>query len=143
MEDRPLHKEEQPKSARLQVVPDLLPEFLCVIIVFKEFSELLCRVFASLAAARFKIGLDPFSRPVDDCVRRVVEHLAHDLPSDAGIGAALHLDKRRHRILVDEEMIERPPRLATLGIRDASLAVDEEPAARLARCARSAKCSRR
>ena len=73
------------------------------------------------------------ARPVRDDVGRVVEHLADDLAADAGVGAALHLDERRDRVLVDEEVVERPPGPAALGIGDAGLAGDEEPAARLAR----------
>jgi hypothetical protein len=41
----------------------------------------------------------------------------------------LHLDERRHRVLVDKQMVDRPPAAASLMVRDPSLPFDQQPAA--------------
>jgi hypothetical protein len=47
-------------------------------------------------------------RPVDDAVGRIVQHLPYDLPADPRVGAAFDLDDRRDRVLVQEQVIDRP-----------------------------------
>lgn len=48
-----------------------------------------------------ELRLKRFDLPVDS-VCRVVEHLAGHFAANAGVGAALYLDERRHALLVQE-----------------------------------------
>src|SRR6185437_8304612 len=68
-----------------------------------------------------------FDRPVHDRVRRVVEHLADDLTADPSVRASLHLDERRHGVLIQEEMINRPTPTAILFRRQRRLSADQQP----------------
>jgi len=68
----------------------------------------------------------PERRPVS----RVVQHLGHDLTPGPGITGPFHLDERRYRVLVDEQVIHRPPRPTALLIRDTSFTPDQLPAPR-------------
>ena len=66
-------------------------------------------------------------RPIHHCIRRVVEHLAHDLAADTSIAAAFDFDKRGDGILIQEQMIDRPARPTSLFPRHTSLTRDEQP----------------
>jgi uncharacterized membrane protein len=57
----------------------------------------------------FATGPQGVERPVDDRVGSVVEHLADHLAPDAGVGAAFDLHDGRDRVLVEEEVVHRPP----------------------------------
>ena len=61
-------------------------------------------------------------------VRRVIEHLSHDLAPDPGVVAALDLDQYRYSPLVNEEVVKRPAALARVGTGNADLARYEKPA---------------
>jgi hypothetical protein len=57
--------------------------------------------------------LQMFDGPVNDRVRRVVEHLTDDLAAYTGIGASLHLYQCGDRILIEKKVIEIPACAAT------------------------------
>ena len=60
-------------------------------------------------------------------VRGVVEHLANNLAPNLAVVPALHLDERRYGVLVNEQVIKRPPVSAVR--RFYVLAGDEYPSA--------------
>jgi hypothetical protein len=60
----------------------------------------------------------------------VIQHLANNLSAQASITLPLHFHEGRDTILVDKEVIDRPPSCATVFGRDRLLAVQEEPAPR-------------
>ena len=62
-------------------------------------------------------------------MRRVLQHLADDGPADLGIRGALHLDQGRYRVLVDDQVIDRPAAARSRRLGDPLLAGDENPAA--------------
>src|SRR5262249_41879059 len=86
-----------------------LPELLNATPRTQELPDLLLRFRPSLPAAFLKAGTDGLDGPVDDRVGGVVEHLADDLTTNAGVAAPLDLDQRRNRILVEEQVVQRPP----------------------------------
>ena len=53
--------------------------------------------------------------------------------AEFAIRAALHLGQRRHRVLVNNQMVQRPPRATIRRIRDPLFARDQNPAPRIAR----------
>jgi hypothetical protein len=69
-------------------------------------------------------------RPVNDAIRGVVQHLPDDLPTDACVRAALDLDERRHGVLVEEQVVDRPAAGRVLVVGERSLAANKYPAAR-------------
>jgi hypothetical protein len=65
-------------------------------------------------------------------VRRVVEHLPHDLTSDPAIAGPLHLDERRHSLGVEEQVIKEPAVGAALGFRHPGFSANEQVLGRTA-----------
>jgi hypothetical protein len=65
--------------------------------------------------------------PVHNAVRGVIEHLADDFPPEARIRAALHLDKGRDAVLIDEQVVKCPPPGSRLLRRHRLFARDQEP----------------
>ena len=88
-----------------------------------------------IAASRFGLALERDAqlrrRPGLRGVRRILQKLSDDRAPNLGVRAALHLRQRRHRILVDNQVIDRPPGGFTRRRSDALLAGDEDPAARI------------
>ena len=60
-----------------------------------------------------------------------LQELSDDGAPSLRVRATLHLRQRRHRILVDDQVIDRPPGGFTRRRSDALLAGDEDPAARV------------
>ena len=83
-----------------------------------------------MPAVRFERCPEALDRPVHDRVRGVVEHLADDLAPDARVATSLDLDQRRHRVLVEEQVIDRPAASAVLLGRQGGFATDEQPSPR-------------
>src|SRR5262249_49081008 len=81
----------------------------------------------SLPAALLKAGTDGLDGPVDDRVGSVVEHLADDLAANAGVAAAFDLDQGRNGILVEKQVVQRPPVPSFVLGRDTHLPRDQEP----------------
>jgi hypothetical protein len=59
---------------------------------------------------------------------RIVKHLSDDLAARPGVVAALDFDGRGYAILIQEEMVERPPPGSALLAGDSRLARDQQPA---------------
>ncbi|MCY3735316.1 MAG: hypothetical protein OXG13_02875 [Gemmatimonadaceae bacterium] len=68
-------------------------------------------------------------RPVRDSVRRVLEHLSDNLPAQSRIRASLDLDQSRHSILIEEEVVERPPVTTIVLAGNPCLPRDQQPPA--------------
>jgi hypothetical protein len=68
---------------------------------------------------------------MQDRVGGIVEHLTDDLATDPRVRAPLDLDERRHAILIEEQVIERPPSWPTRLWGDRLFTVDEEKSARV------------
>ena len=83
----------------------------------------------ALAPARKQLA-ELLERPVHDAVGGVVQHLPDHLPSDPGVGAALDLDERRHRVLVEEQVVDGPAAGRVFVVRERSLTTNQQPAAR-------------
>ena len=87
------------------------------------------------AASRFGLALERAAqllrRPGLRGVRRILQELSDDGAPNLRVRAALHLRRRRHCILVDDHVIDRPPGGRTRRRSDTLLAGDEEPAARV------------
>ena len=79
-----------------------------------------------IAASRFDLALERAAQllrgPGLGGVRRVLQELPDDGAANLRIRAALHLRQRRHRILVDDQVIDRPPRALTRRRSNALLA---------------------
>jgi hypothetical protein len=60
-------------------------------------------------------------------VCRVVEHLPHDFPSKARVTTPLHLHEGRDGVLIEEEVIDRPPADPGLIPWDGDLSRDQQP----------------
>jgi hypothetical protein len=119
-----------PHLPRTQILLDMRPELLDVRLLGRKLRDDRVRVFPfALALARKQLA-HLLKRPVHDAVGGVVEHLPDDRPADPGIGASLNLDERRHSILVEEQMVDRPAAACVLVVRDRRLAADQQPAAR-------------
>src|SRR4051812_42542318 len=102
--------EDQTYLTSLQVCLDPLPELLRSCFVVQELREILFGIFAIF----FKTGTKRFNGPVNHRVGSVVEHLADHFAPDAGISAAFDLDDSWNRILIEEQVIHRPPSSAIL-----------------------------
>jgi hypothetical protein len=59
-------------------------------------------------------------------VRRVVEHLPHDLTPDPGIAGPFHLDERRHSLGVEKEVIKEPAVGPAIGFRHPGLSANKQ-----------------
>jgi len=68
--------------------------------------------------------------PVPGAVRGVVEHLPNNFTADPGIGTPLHLNERRDRVLIDEQMVQAPAPGSIL-VGDRCLPADQKEAARI------------
>src|SRR5918994_2660323 len=110
----PVGDEDHPDAARLQVLLGGLPGCFWVRAVAEERAKLLVRITTGRLAGGFELGADRFRRPVDDRVGGVVEHLPDDLAANPRVRAALDFDERWHRVLIEEEMIERPASRSSL-----------------------------
>ena len=126
--------EQQAQSLRREVRGDGRPEsvHIGVAIRLQQGRELGFRI----AASRFGVALERAAqllrRPGLRGVRRVLQELSDGGAPNLRVRAALHLRQRRHRILVDDQVIDRPPGGLTRRRSDALLAGDEDPATRVA-----------
>jgi hypothetical protein len=106
------------------------PELLAVGLVARTLRDDQVRVVViALALAREQLA-QLVERPVHHAIGGVVQHLPDDLPADPCVGAALDLDECRHRVLVEEQMVDRPAAARVLVVGKRSLAAHQEPAAR-------------
>ena len=125
--------EQQAQALRREVRGDGRPEpvHIGVAIRSQHGRELGFRI----AASRFGVALERAAqllrRPGLRGVRRVLQELSDGGAANLGVRAALHLRQRGHRILVDDQVIDRPPGGLTRRRSDALLAGDEDPAARI------------
>jgi hypothetical protein len=65
--------------------------------------------------------------PICGSIGCILEHLSHHLTADSRVRAALYFDERWYGILVDEEVIDRPPTATAFFVRDAGFPLNELP----------------
>ena len=118
-------------AARVQPAVGLCTLPGCWICIWAEKSgQFLIRVKITRTALRFELGIEMVHRPIHDGIRRVIEHLAHDLAADTRIAAAFDFDKRGDGILIQEQIIDSPASPSPLFPRHTSLTRDEQQHAR-------------
>ena len=116
--------EQQTQTLRREVRGDVLPEpvHIGVSIHLQHGRKLGFRI----AAPRFGLvrerSAQLLRRPGLRGVRRILQELSDDRARNLRVRAALHLRQRRHRILVDDQVIDRPPGGFTRRRSDALLA---------------------
>ena len=120
--------EDEADAAGPKILLDVIPKALGVEFVTEARPEYILWLLTFLRTAALEVGAEPLSRPIDDAVRRVVEQLSDHLAPDPRVVAALDLDQRWHRLLVYEEVVERPAAATRLPIGDADLPLHEKPA---------------
>ena len=126
--------EEQPQALRREVRGYILPE--AVHVRLSVGSQQGGKLVSRLAAPRFGLPLECVAqllrRPGLRGMRRILEQLSDDRASYLGVRASLHLRQGRHRILIDDQVIDRPPGGFARSRSNALFAGDEDPAARVA-----------
>lgn len=113
--------------ARLEVRFHGPPELFRILIVPQELLKAIIRCNVIVIALSREFGNELLDRPVDDGIRRVVEHLTDDFPPDAGIGASLDFDERRYGVMVEKQVVERPTSRTKFLFRYTHFSTDEEP----------------
>ena len=76
---------------------------------------------------------------MDNGIGGVIEHLGNDFAPCSRVAGSLDLDECRYRVLINQQMVDRPESRPSLMIGDSSLTLDQQPLARVARvdlCAR-------
>jgi len=126
----PVGHEQQADAPGREIGADLLPEHVAVALSPDQPAEHNVRLGALRRTALGEACPQLVDGPVQDRIGRVVEHLPHHLAADARVGAALDLDQRRHAVLVEEEMVDRPAPARALFGGDALLARHQHEAAR-------------
>ena len=89
---------------RREVLADSSPEGVCVGVRPQQPLE----IYSGVSGHRLVRGAQLLDRPVTDGVRGVVEHLADDFPANPRVGRTLDLHDGRHRVLVQEQMVDAP-----------------------------------
>jgi hypothetical protein len=103
----------------------LTPEDLGVPTI-EEICQQRVRVFVWALSVLREQRYNPVDGQVRDTVRRVVQHLCHDLASAACVVCALDFNKDWYALSVDEQMIKRPSVTAGLLFRNSELSANEE-----------------
>ena len=123
--------EQQTQSLRREVRGDGRPEpvHIGVSIRLQQSPKLGFRIAASHFGLALERAAQLLRRPGLRGVRRVLQELSNDGAPNLRVRSALHRRQRRHRILVDDQVIDCPPGGLTRRRSDALLASDEDPAA--------------
>ena len=122
--------EDQPEPPQAQVRLHLRPPLVRVGLVAQGVAEGFVGLDAARRAARLEQRPKLIHRPVTGPVRGVLEQLPDHLAPDARVRAALDLDERRHRVLIDEQVVEAPAAAGALLIGDPHLAREQDPSPR-------------
>jgi hypothetical protein len=79
------------------------------------------------SARRIRSSRSRADRPVDDGVRRVIQHLPDHFPPDAGIATAFDLNDGRDRVLIQEKMVDAPAPASILLAGKCRFTADQQP----------------
>ena len=101
--------EDQTHLACLQVGCGSLPEVLRVEFEAKRSEQFCFRLVALCFAICLEGGAQPFERSVHDPIGRIVERLGHDFTPSASIRASLDFYYRGDRVLIQKQVVCRPP----------------------------------
>ncbi|UEM03344.1 hypothetical protein JL101_025805 [Skermanella rosea] len=125
--------EDHADTAGTEIGVGLPPEGLRVGIGPEKAGEDAGGLFLRLlgSAGPLELELQLVHRPIDDSIGGIVQHLGDHFPPAPGVGGALYLDQRRHGVLVDEQVVERPTSFTAVFARHRLLARDEKPAPRV------------
>ena len=115
----------------LQVGLHQLPELVVLDFVVSQVRYKFPRILAAGTAALLERSAETLDRQVRHGVRSVVQHLSDHFAADSRVAVSLDFNERRNRILVYEQVIERPPGAASFLAWDAGFSRDQEPAARI------------
>jgi hypothetical protein len=119
--------EDQPNPPRLQIGARLFPVRVNVCVGPQNRCDLgVCVAAFALEPRREPLAQLPH-RPVDDRVRRVVDQLPDNLAPESRVRASLHLDERWHTVLIEEDVVDRPPSCSLLRVGHARFALDQDP----------------
>ncbi len=111
---------DKPNVSGSQVIAHALPELFRALLSAQQIVQ------HRLGVVRMRIleaGLQRIGRPIDERVRRVIEHLSHHFAPDARVRTPLDLDERGDALLIEQQVIHRPTPGArlTVGYRDFAL----------------------
>jgi hypothetical protein len=122
--------EHQPDGAAAQIAFRPVPEVLRISILAGDLRQHGCWVPADISAGSLEQLRQRAVSPVPGAVRGIVGHLPNNFTADPGIGTPLHLNERRDRVLIDEQMVQAPAPGAIL-VGDRCLPADQKEAARI------------
>ena len=94
------------REIRRYVLPETLQ--IRILICLQQSGKLIVRVEASITGLILERATQIACRPGLRRVRRILQHLANNAAPYLGVGAPFHLGQSGTRILVDDEVVDRP-----------------------------------
>lgn len=89
------------------------------------------RISTARTSTRGHLLVKEFHQPLQGRGYLIGDEDQPDPAIPRGITGPLHFHERGHRVLVDDQMVDRPPAPAAVTLRDTGLTLDQQPTARI------------